>query len=257
MEGAKCRLTSPGAAASESEEPPRATAQMTDRQRLDRESLATQARGAAPRRDPLRSGPAGDSDPGPGPGRALGREPHPDPRSAARARSRVTDRVTPPPGVVVARVDIDELRDLYRLRRLLEVDAVRRGFDAFTDDHVRRARHALDELLALTPQQRDGNWWAAHHRYHWVFLRPGLSPRATKLLQLVWQSCERYQRRYTLVFGSVDDANREHHRILDAAVGDDVDAFLEAWLQHLDHTERTVASGCRARHRCDGRGAAG
>lgn len=178
----------PRAAASESEEPPRGTAQMTDRQRLDRESLATQA--AARLRDEILSGAA------PPGTRILVRDlverwgvSHIPIREALReleAESLIESR--PRQGVVVARVDIDELRDLYRLRRLLEVDAVRRGFDAFTDDHVRRARHALDELLALTPQQRDGNWWAAHHRYHWVFLRPGLSPRATKLLQLVWQS---------------------------------------------------------------------
>jgi DNA-binding GntR family transcriptional regulator len=221
---------------------------MTDGQRLDRESLATQA--AARLRHEILSGAA------PPGTRILVRDlverwgvSHIPIREALReleAESLIESR--PRQGVVVARVDIDELGDLYRLRRLLEVDAVRRGFGTFTDDHVRRARHALDELLALTPQQRDGNWWAAHQRYHWAFLEPGLSPWATKLLQLLWQSCERYQRLYTLVFGSVDDANREHHRILDAAAGDDVDAFLEAWLQHLDHTERTVACGYRARH---------
>jgi len=70
-----------------------------------------------------------------------------------------------------------------------------------------------------------------------VFLQPGLSLWATKLLQVVWQSCERYQRLYTLMLGSVDDTNREHHRILETAASRDINVFLDAWLQHLDHTE--------------------
>lgn len=221
---------------------------MADSQRIDRGSLAKQA--AARLRDEILSGAAPPGE------RLLVRDlverwgvSHIPIREALReleAESLVESR--PGHGVVVAKVDIDELGDLYRLRRLLEVDALRRGFDAFTDDHVRHARQALEELLALTPQQREGNWWMAHQRYHWAFLRPGLSPWATRLLRLVWQSCERYQRLYTLVFGSVDDANREHHRILDAAAGRDMDLFLDAWLRHLDHTEQTIASGYLARH---------
>lgn len=221
---------------------------MTDSERIDRVSLAKQV--AARLRDEILSGAAPPGE------RLLVRDlverwgvSHIPIREALReleAESLVESR--PRHGVVVAKVDIEELHDLYRLRRLLEVNAIRRGFDAFTDDHVRRARHALDELLALTPQQREGNWWTAHQRYHWAFLQPGLSPWATKLLQLVWQSCERYQRLYTLVFGSVDDANREHKRFLEVAPGTDVDTFLDAWLQHLDHTERTIASGYHARH---------
>jgi DNA-binding GntR family transcriptional regulator len=227
---------------------------MTDSQRLDRESLAKQA--AARLRDEILSGAAPPGE------RLVVRDlverwgvSHIPIREALReleAESLVESR--PRHGVVVAGVDIDELADLYRLRRLLEVDAVRRAFGHFTDDHVERARGLLDDLLALTPQQWQGNWWEAHRRYHWVFLEPGLSPWATRLLQLVWQSCERYQRLYTLVFGSVDDANHEHDRILSAAAGGDVDVFLDAWLVHLDHTERTIASGYRARH--DGDGAA-
>lgn len=221
---------------------------MTDPQRLDRVSLATQA--ATRLRDEILSGAA------PPGKRIVVRElverwgvSHIPIREALReleAESLVESR--PRQGVVVARVDIDELHDLYRLRRLLEVDAIRRGFAEYTPHQMQHARQTLDELLASSPQQADGSWWATHKRYHWAFLGPGLSPWSTKLLELVWQSCERYQRLYTLVFGSVSDANRDHHVILDSAAGTDVDAFLGAWLQHLDHTERTIASGYRARH---------
>jgi DNA-binding GntR family transcriptional regulator len=167
------------------------------------------------------------------------------------AESLVVSR--PGQSVVVAGVDIEELRDLYRLRRLIEVDAVRRAFGAYTPEYLDEANAIFDELRELTPRQDDSQWWGVHKRYHWWFLEPGLTPWSTKLLQLVWQASERYQRLYTLVFGSVDDANVEHERILAVATGNDLEAFVEAWLHHLDRTEETIASGYMARHGDTGR----
>lgn len=154
----------------------------------------------------------------------------------------------PGQSVVVAAVDIDELHDLYRLRRLLEVDAIRRAFPVYTSEFIEGARDLFDELLELAPSQDDSRWWGVHKRYHWWFLEPGLTPWSTRLLQLVWQSSERYQRLYTLVFGSVEEANVEHERVLADAASEDVETFVEAWVHHLDRTEETIASGYVARH---------
>lgn len=162
------------------------------------------------------------------------------------AESLVVSR--PGQSVVVAAVDIEELHDLYRLRRILEVDAIRRAFPAYSPEFLEQAERIYRELLELAPSQDDSRWWAVHKRYHWWFLEPGLTPWSTKLLRLVWQSSERYQRLYTLVFGSVDDANVEHERVLAVAAGDDLEAFVDAWLHHLERTEETITSGYEARH---------
>lgn len=164
------------------------------------------------------------------------------------AESLVVSR--PGQSVIVSGVDLDELRDLYRLRRLLEVDAVRRAFPDYTPGFLDGARRIYDELLGLAaPSQDDSRWWSVHKRYHWWFLEPGLTPWSTKLLQLVWQASERYQRLYILVFGSVQEANVEHDRVLGVASNGDLDSFVDAWLHHLDRTEESIVSGYMARHK--------
>lgn len=160
------------------------------------------------------------------------------------AESLVVSR--PGQSVIVSGVDLDELRDLYRLRRLLEVDAVRRAFPAYTPEFLDGARRIYDGLLALAPSRADSQWWGVHKQYHWRFLEPGLTPWSTKLLQLVWQTSERYQRLYILVFGSVEEANAEHESVLAVASSGDLDTFVDAWLHHLDRTEETIASGYMA-----------
>lgn len=165
---------------------------------------------------------------------------------ALEAESLVVSR--PSQSVIVSGVDLEELHDLYRLRRLLEVDAVRRAFPEYTPEFLDDARSIYDELLGLSPSQSDSRWWGVHKRYHWRFLEPGLTPWSTKLLQLVWQTCERYQRLYILVFGSVEEANVEHDRVLAVAGSGNLDSFVDAWLHHLDRTEKSIESGYMARH---------
>ncbi|MGD2101125.1 MAG: GntR family transcriptional regulator [Acidimicrobiia bacterium] len=158
--------------------------------------------------------------------------------------------VIPRPGqsVITSGVDIDELHDLYRLRRLLEVDALRRAFPHYSREFLDDARKIYDELLGSPPREGNSKWWGVHRRYHWCFLEPGLTPWSTKLLRLVWQTSERYQRLYILVFGSVQEANVEHDSVLTVASRGDVDAFIDAWLHHLDRTKETIVSGYLALH---------
>lgn len=162
------------------------------------------------------------------------------------AESLVISR--PGQSVIASEVDLDEMHDLYRLRRVLEADVLRRGFEDYDEAFLARARALYDELLSLTPGPPDSGWWDAHRRYHWCFLEPGLTPWSTRLLQLLWQTAERYQRLYVLVFASADAANVEHNRILQAAAGGDIDTLIDAWLQHLTRTEKSIASGYVARH---------
>src|SRR5690606_41856779 len=105
------------------------------------------------------------------------------------AESLVVSR--PGQGVVVSGVDLDELHDLYRLRRLLEVDAIRRAFPQYTPEFLDGAKQIYEELLDLIPAQHNTRWWSGHKQYPWRFLEPGLTPWSTKLLQLVWQTAER------------------------------------------------------------------
>jgi len=165
---------------------------------------------------------------------------------ALEAESLVVSR--PGQSVIVSGVDLDELLDLYRLRRLIEVDAIRRAFPNYTAEFLAEARRIYAELLRLAPSRGDSRWWAVHRRYHWWFLEPGLTPWSTKLLTLVWQTSERYQRLYILVFGSVEEANVEHDRVLAVASSGDLDSFIDAWLHHLNRTEESIASGYMARH---------
>lgn len=146
-------------------------------------------------------------------------------------------------GSQVAATSLDELYDLYDLRRLLETHVLRGAVVRYDDDLLDRAEERLEALVGVSPTHEDDAWWRRHEEFHWLLLEPGLSPWSERLLRLLWQAVERYQRLYALVFGDVARANAEHHDLLAAARQRDADALCRVWLQHLDEKRDRVATG--------------
>jgi DNA-binding GntR family transcriptional regulator len=146
-------------------------------------------------------------------------------------------------GNVVAGASLEELHDLYDMRRLLEVHVLRLAVGRYDDDLLETAAEQLRALTEVEPDRRDDEWWRRHEDFHWQLLRPGLTPWSERILRLLWQSVERYQRLYALVFGDVQRANAEHHGILEAARTGDAETLVAVWLQHLAEKEQRVAEG--------------
>lgn len=146
---------------------------------------------------------------------------------------------------VVTDVTLDDLHDLYELRRVVEEQVLRRAVKEYDDEVLDAAAERYERLHGLVPSRSDNQWWVAHRDFHWSLLRPGLTPWSERVLRLIWQSVERYQRLYTLVFGDVHLADVEHHQILEVARGRDPDRLVQCWIEHLDEKEARVAEGFR------------
>jgi DNA-binding GntR family transcriptional regulator len=146
-------------------------------------------------------------------------------------------------GTIVSDVTREELGELYELRRLIEPYVLRRAVLQYDDAMLGDARELLDILTDTTPTRDSDRWWQAHLDFHDALLRPGFTPWSERFLRLIWQSVERYQRLYALVFGDVTRANHEHEALLAAAISRDPDRLIEVWVSHLNEKESRVAEG--------------
>lgn len=153
---------------------------------------------------------------------------------------------TPHQAPVVAEVRLEELREIYDLRRLIECDTGRMGVGQATEADVTTVRDCLNRLLAADPQDHEPAFWEAHRAFHRAVLEPGLDQWRRRILGLLWQSAERYQRLNTLVFGSIDGGHDAHIEIAHAFCAQDAERLSRAIAEHLDHTERTVTAGYQA-----------
>ncbi|MGH8875717.1 MAG: GntR family transcriptional regulator, partial [Acidimicrobiia bacterium] len=129
----------------------------------------------------------------------------------------------PHQGTVVAQVRLEELAEIYNLRRLIEGHVVAEAGQRYTTDDLTAINETMQRLLDADPEDPDGTFWNAHRSFHWALLRPALGPWHQRILGLLWQSAERYHRLFTLVFGSLEDAHLEHRLLAEAARDRDVE----------------------------------
>lgn len=150
--------------------------------------------------------------------------------------------VTPPQrAAVAAQVDLEDLRGLYDIRRIIEGEVIRRSAASMTDEQVEAVRRSLAELEETAQDHDSPQFWQRHLAFHWALLEPGATDWIKRVLDQVWIASQRYVRIF--VSETIEDAMRDHRELLDACVTHDGDRAHAILMRHLDRTEQAVRNG--------------
>lgn len=141
---------------------------------------------------------------------------------------------------IVAPLDAEDLRGIYRLRRQIEPDLVAASSRLLKDADFAR----LEGFLTMFGDEELGidDIYEAHHVFHRELLRPTATAWDLRVLETLWRAAERYVR---VAFGRLDPDPQEHHRrglvhaeILTTVRSRDARAVRRAINHHLDENER-------------------
>ena len=142
-------------------------------------------------------------------------------------------------GYVVATLDVDDLIEIYRIRELLETEAVRRAVPRLRVDTVARLReivHEMDEVqddvLSLT---------AVNRRFHFTVFEAAEMPQLVRVLRVLWDSSDRYRLRYLMSPENRRLVHDQHQRMMQAVADRDVEAFIDESHQHRAHAIAALA----------------
>lgn len=142
----------------------------------------------------------------------------------------------------VAPLDLEDLRAIYRLRRILEPEIARRSCLLLSDAELDRLEKQAVEFGA-EDQSMDAIY-EDHHAFHLGLLAPAATTWDVRMLTTLWRAAERYIR---IGFGLLDPDPSEHHRreqAHDALVTvfrrHDPDAAAAAVEDHLARNEQTA-----------------
>jgi DNA-binding GntR family transcriptional regulator len=138
-------------------------------------------------------------------------------------------------GYHVARLSLKDLVEAYRIRELLEDEAVRVAVPRLADgdlDHleeamadVERAAAAAD-VVAMT---------AANRRFHFTLFDAADMPRLTNFIRMLWQSTDPYRSRYYADPVSCRAVNEEHRAVVAALLTRDAETAVAVLRAHRDH----------------------
>jgi len=154
-------------------------------------------------------------------------------------------------GYFVADLSMDDLLEVYRIRAVLEAEAVRVGVPLLTDDDraqfvglVERWERAAvaGDLLDLA---------AANRALHFTLIEAARMPRLTRLVRILWDATDVYRSVYYGAAASLEAVAREHRQILAAVLAGDADEVVRLLDDHRDgaveHVRATLSGRRTAR----------
>jgi DNA-binding GntR family transcriptional regulator len=150
-------------------------------------------------------------------------------------------------GFRVAPISVEDFRDITRLRRLLEgealADAITYGDDQWEGDAL-AAFHRLsvvEKRMGNGPLALDEDWSARHKAFHFALFSGCPSKLLLGIVDSLFDRAERYRRFSARHRQSVRHKNNEHQELLDAALARDKDRAVALLREHIGHTETSIS----------------
>ena len=146
----------------------------------------------------------------------------------------------PQRGAVAAAASLDELDDVYDLRRIVEPQVLRRAVAKISDNDRDSIKAAFLRLERAENGAKDVPFSEAHWDFHWSVLAPGATGEIERLVHKLWRVADRYVRLTNSVV--VDVAHDHHSRIFEACIAGDGDAAATILETHLHLTGDALRS---------------
>lgn len=143
-------------------------------------------------------------------------------------------------GYFVAELDLDDLREVYRIRDLLESEAVRVAVPQIGTDELTALQGALEDVERASAAGDLVAMAAANRRFHFGLLAAAKMPRLLRLVRVLWDATDVYRSLYY-----ADDSHRqvvhdEHRLVLDAVRLGDQERAVELLRQHRERAVVTL-----------------
>lgn len=146
-------------------------------------------------------------------------------------------------GYFVAELDLADLREVYRIRDLLESEAVTVAVEKVTPDDLDGLQRALEEVERAAEAGDLVGMTEANRRFHFGLIECAGMPRLSRLVRILWDATDVYRSLYYADDGHRHHVRDEHRAVLDAVrVGNATEAVRVL----RQHRERAVAALERA-----------
>jgi DNA-binding GntR family transcriptional regulator len=122
----------------------------------------------------------------------------------------------PHKGYCVAMLSLDDLREVYRIRELLEEEAVRAAVARLTDDDLHRIEAAQEEVERAAAAGDVAAMATANRTFHMTLFDCAGMPRLARLIRTLWDTTDAYRSMYYGDAGNRERVVKEHRAALDA-----------------------------------------
>lgn len=145
-------------------------------------------------------------------------------------------------GARVARLDRDELGEIYLIRERLEPVAIAHSVPRLSDDDIAELEELLQAMEASAEQEDYARWVDLDRRFHLASYRAAELPRLLEIIEGLWNSTQHYRRAYIRRPELLAVAQSEHREIMAAIARHEPDEVAELCLAHISRTRLTLTA---------------
>jgi DNA-binding GntR family transcriptional regulator len=145
-------------------------------------------------------------------------------------------------GYFVTELDLDDLHEIYDLRRLVEGRAARGALPQLDDDARERIALAAQDCEVAVGRGDVTAELEANRRFHFAVLEAPDQVHTMRVVRLLWDSTETYRALYYNDPADRVDSLEAHARIIDAVTVGDADALVAEMDAHREAALDRLAS---------------
>jgi DNA-binding GntR family transcriptional regulator len=144
-------------------------------------------------------------------------------------------------GYSITRLNLENLREVYRIRQLLETESARISVPKFTRENLEALAAAARDVDAAGDAEDYATMAEANRRFHFLLVEEAGMPRLTHLVRILWDATDVYRSFY---YADADNRHRvraEHASIVQAVADGDVEGVVRRLDGHRQHAIDEIA----------------
>lgn len=139
----------------------------------------------------------------------------------------------PHKGAIVSQLSIDEIEELFEVRKLLECELLRHAVPRLTPADLKSVE---DILLVYDEAFRSGDvakWGELNREFHDRLYRASNRPKTLEIIRMIGNNTVRFTQAQLALSGATDRAEREHHQIFEACKAGNTEEAVELLAEHI------------------------
>lgn len=134
-------------------------------------------------------------------------------------------------GLIVRRFQVEDIKDTYMVRGLLEPKAIELAVSRITDDQIAALEELQSRIEQLVDRGSQDELVDLNRRFHSLIFEACGSKRLSSTIQALRNSYPRYG--FSIFISHAEQSLREHREILDAIRARDTERAVAAHTEHL------------------------
>ncbi|HXP73483.1 MAG TPA: GntR family transcriptional regulator [Stellaceae bacterium] len=136
-------------------------------------------------------------------------------------------------GAIVSELSLDDIREVFDARALLECDMLGRAIPKLTTEDFDRAEEVLASFDDAFAKGDVRVWGQLNWRFHSILYAPASRPRTMAMIQNLSFNVDRYLRLHLKLTRAIGRARTDHRRILDYCRKRKIEAACDYLRKHI------------------------